>query len=144
MVRAALDVHAVAAVRPDRRRHPDSRVAVDEVTALLDVELDVDAHVAQQVRRPALDDVAERHAVTVAQLARVVPGEPPRGEPGSQAGKGKPRPFLLGEHSDAQGSRRLEPALPEHVDGGQGAHDTERTVVRPTVPHRVQVATGQD
>jgi hypothetical protein len=73
-------------VRPDLAADADGRTSVDEVAALLDVQLDVRRHVGEQARRPALGHVAEGHAVAVAQLARLLPGRRPGREPRAQAG----------------------------------------------------------
>ena len=90
------EVEAVAPVRPDLARHPDRRAPVDQVAALLDVQLDEAADAVQQRRsaRPRRrgpsparrQRVRQRHPVAVAQR-RAPPPRPSRRWPAASRGR---------------------------------------------------------
>ena len=146
------EVEAVAPVRPDLASDADGGATVDQVPALLDMQLD--EALDPVVESPRLVPVAGRQAsraegvgqedaVPVPQLPRRRPVHRPGGEPRAQAGQAEPRPLLLREDAHPDRLVRHEAALAEHVDRRQPRHDTERPVVRPAVQHRVEVRPGE-
>ena len=145
MVGLAGEVEAVAAVRPDLAGHPDRGAAVDEVAALLDVQLDEHPDAARAAPDPPPSTTSsKRHAVAVPQHARLLPGDRPGRQPRAQAGQPEPRPLLLDEHRDPDRPGGHDPARPQLVDRGQRRDHAQRPVVRPAVEHRVEVRAGQD
>ena len=145
------EVESVAPVRPDPARHPDRRVPVDEVAALLDVQLDEAADRSRPARagrcsgsRPAAAIASTQpHAVPVPQLAGPRTGRAGR-QPRAEAGQPEAGALLLDEHRHPDRPRRPEAALPQQVDRRQRRDHAERPVVRPAVEHRVEVRPGQD
>ena len=143
VVGLAGEVEAVAPVRPDLAGHPDRGTAVDQVAALLDVQLHEHPDAVQQPGAAALDDLLERHAVPVPQHPRLVPRHRAGRQPRAQAGQPEPRPLLLDEHRHPDRPGRHDPARPQLVDRRQRRDHAERPVVRPAVQHRVEVRPGQ-
>ena len=149
VVGLAGEVEAPPPVRPDLAGQPDGHVAVDEVAALLDVELDEGAdavEVQQAVRRVqpgGADRVGEEDAVAVAQLLRLLPRRGAGDQPRAEAGAPEPRPLLLDEDADADRAVRLEAPGPQRVDGGERGRHAQRAVVRTTVEDRVEVRAGE-
>ena len=144
------EVEAPPAVRPDLAGEADGDVAVDEVAALLDVQLDERADAVQgeqpgrRVEPGVGDRVGEEHPVAVPQLARGVPGRRAGDQARPEAGPAEPRALLLDEHADADRPVGLEAAPPELVDRRQRGDHAQRAVVRASVEDRVEVRPGED
>ena len=150
MVGLAGEVEAPAPVRPDLAGQPDGHVAVDQVAALLDVQLDerADAVEVQQAERRVQPGgahrVGEEHAVAVAQLLRLLPVVAPVASREPRQAQPEPRALLLDEDADADRAGRREPAVPQRVDRRRARNHAERAVERPTVEDRVEVGAGED
>ena len=152
VVRRPGEVEAVAAVRPDPARHPDRRVAVHQVAALLDVQLDEAADPVQPGgpaqggargrrppsrpprRTPSRSRSRSAASGVIAPLARREPRQAiPKRDPSSSANARHPRPGGSGA-PPARGA----------VDRGQRGDHAQRPVVRPAVEDGVEVRAGQD
>ena len=150
VVGLAGEVEAVAAVRPDLAGHPDRRAAVDEVAALLDVQLDEACRPSGQQRpaeagsSPATPSRRAGDAVAVAQLARLRPSESRR-SPAASPRQASPNrePSSSTNTATPIGRAGTNPALAQQVDRRQRGHHAQRAVVRPAVEHRVEVRAGQ-
>ena len=144
------EVEAPAPVRPDLARQADREVAVDEVAALLDVQLDEGADPIERQQaggrvEPGVGDrVAEEDTVAVAQLACLGPGRRAGDQARAEAGAAEARALLLDEDADPDRSRGREAAVAQHVDRRQRRHDAQRAVVRTAVEDRVEVRAGED
>jgi hypothetical protein len=149
VVGLARELEAPPSVRPDPAGQSDGHVAVDEVAALLDVELDegadpVEVHqAARRVQSGGADRVGEEDAVPVAELLRLLPRRGAGDQPRAEAGAPEPRPLLLDEDADADRAVRLEAPGPQGVDGCERGRHAQRAVVRTAVEDRVEVRPGE-
>ena len=147
VVRLPGELEPVAPVRPDPAGQPHGHLAVHQVPALLDVQLDeaADARPAGRASPRSTSAIASSSDTPSRSVSDRAsrPRRGPGGQPRPEAGQPEPRPLLLDEHPDPDRDRRRHAAVAEHVDGGQRGHHAERSVVRTAVVDRVQVRPGE-
>ena len=150
--RLAAEDHAVA-LDADRAEHgSDGHAEALEHRPLLDVQLEIGAHVAQ----PALgcrraveldavlaDDVLEALAVGVAQVAHRVGVERAGHGGGAEEAAAEARALLVGpvHERDRAGRRALSRDRAQRLESG---HDAERPIQPAAVRHRVDVRADHD
>ena len=144
----AAERQPVAPVRPDRLADPDRGALLDEVTALLDVQLDELADPGEPLRVRA-----ERRGIEPLRRHRLGHGQPvaahepaclvrverPRHQPGARAGDPEAGALLVGEGDERHRAVRHHAGVAHRVEGGEGGDHAERAVIGAAVGHGVEV-----